>query len=248
MADFINSNITLLENHNNRYEILTPDGFKPFVGLLKGENTTISLSFSNGSHIECTPEHKIVINSALEYKYAKDLKVGDFVYSAQLEYIHATSIVNNNKEKTVYELLEVKDNHAYIANYIISKNCLLLDEFSFIPNNIADEFISSVYPTISSGKTSKIIMVSTPKGLNHFYNIWSKAIKGENNFMPIKINWWEVPGRDEEWKKATIADIGAVRFSQEFECCAWMSSIYIRDTNDVDTTMSLKDLYEYLKD
>lgn len=95
---------------------------------------------------------------------------------------------------------------------------LLLDEFAFVPNNIADEFIASVYPTIASGITSQIIMVSTPKGINHFYNFWQKAVKGENNFIPVKINWWEVPGRDEEWKDNTIRDIGLVRFNQEYSC------------------------------
>ena len=65
-------------------------------------------------------------------------------------------------------------------------NLLFLDEFAFVPNNMADEFIASVYPTISSGKTSKIIMVSTPRGMNHFYHIWVKAVKAINSFQPIK--------------------------------------------------------------
>ena len=97
-------------------------------------------------------------------------------------------------------------------------NLLFLDEFAFVPNNIADDFISSVYPTISSGETSRIIMVSTPKGMNHFYNVWTKAVKGENNFTPIKINWWEVPNRDDKWKEATIQDVGPIKWNQEFEC------------------------------
>lgn len=61
-------------------------------------------------------------------------------------------------------------------------------------------------------------MVSTPKGMNHFHTIWTKSVEGKNNFLPIKVNWWEVPGRDEEWKKATIADIGPIKWNQEFEC------------------------------
>jgi hypothetical protein len=98
----------------------------------------------------------------------------------------------------------------------LSIKLLFLDEFAHVPDNIADDFLSSVYPTIVSGKTSKIIIVSTPLGLNHFYNIWKKAVRGENNFMPIKVHWSEVPGFTEEWKQLTIQDIGPQKFAQEF--------------------------------
>lgn len=101
---------------------------------------------------------------------------------------------------------------------------LILDEFAIVPQNIADEFIASVFPTVSSGKTSKIIITSTPKGMNHFYNMWQRAVRGENNFLPMRINYWEVPGRDDNWKKQMIADIGPVRFRQEFECAFLGSS------------------------
>lgn len=101
---------------------------------------------------------------------------------------------------------------------------LILDEFAIVPQNVADGFIASVFPTVSSGKTSKIIMMSTPRGMNSFYTIWQKAVRGENDFLPIRINYWEVPGRDEEWKKKMIADIGPVRFRQEFECAFLGSS------------------------
>ena len=102
----------------------------------------------------------------------------------------------------------------------LTVNLLFLDEFAKVPSHVAEEFITSTYPVISSGKTSKIIMVSTPKGLNHFYEFWAKAIRKEraNNFYPIRVGWWEVPDRDENWKEEMIADIGIVRFSQEFQC------------------------------
>lgn len=93
---------------------------------------------------------------------------------------------------------------------------LYLDEFAFVPKNTADEFMASVYPTISSGKTSKIIIVSTPNGLNHFYHIYRNAIRNENNFKAIKIRWDEIPGRDEAWKDSVIRDIGIQKWQQEF--------------------------------
>jgi len=93
---------------------------------------------------------------------------------------------------------------------------LYLDEFAFVPDNIADDFMRSVYPTISSSKTSKIIIVSTPNGMNHFHAIWRNAVHGNNNFMPIQVRWQDVPGYDEKWRGETIADIGPVAFAVEY--------------------------------
>jgi hypothetical protein len=100
-----------------------------------------------------------------------------------------------------------------------SYNVIFLDEFAFVPNNVALNFMNSVYPTISSGKDSKVIVVSTPNSLNHFYKMWDEAIKKENDYIPLEINWNDVPGRDEEWRKKTIANLGSQKaFDQEFNC------------------------------
>jgi len=95
--------------------------------------------------------------------------------------------------------------------------CAICDERSFVENSVWSGFISSVYPTISSGKDSKVIYVSTPNGMNHFYKDWTDAIEGRNKFHPIKVDWWQVPGRDEKWKEETIANIGMQRFLQEYQ-------------------------------
>src|ERR1700733_11108637 len=104
-------------------------------------------------------------------------------------------------------------------------NLIFLDEFAFVPPHIADDFFDSVYPTISSGKTTKIIIVSTPKGMNKFYRMWMEATNNRNDptvnwngFNAIEVHWSEVPGRDDAWKKSTIAKIGEAAFKQEFEC------------------------------
>lgn len=99
----------------------------------------------------------------------------------------------------------------------ISANVLLLDEFAFVPDNISNEFMSSVYPIIVSGNTTKIIMVSTPNGMNHFHDIYKDAQEGKNNYYPVYIRWTDVPGRDEAWKESVIKDIGIIRWMQEFE-------------------------------
>ena len=100
----------------------------------------------------------------------------------------------------------------------MSFNILFLDEFAFVPNQIAESFFASVYPTITSGKSTKVIMVSTPHGMNHFYRYWHDAEKGNNEYVPTDVHWSEVPGRDAEWKRQTIANTSEQQFKIEFEC------------------------------
>jgi len=110
-----------------------------------------------------------------------------------------------------------------------SYNIIMLDEFAHVPNTIAEEFFNSVYPTISAGQNTKVIMISTPNGLNMFYYYWKGATKkpgedGKNEYIPIEVEWQQVPQypggplRDEKWKAETIANTSAEQFRQEFEC------------------------------
>ena len=100
----------------------------------------------------------------------------------------------------------------------MSFNILFLDEFAFVPNHVADSFFASVYPTITSGKNTKVIIVSTPHGMNHFYRMWHDAERGKNEYIPTDVHWSEVPGRDAEWKDTTIANTSEQQFKVEFEC------------------------------
>ena len=97
-------------------------------------------------------------------------------------------------------------------------NIIFLDEFAYVPNNIAEEFFSSVYPTISSGQSSKVMIVSTPHGMNMFYKMWMDAVNKKSTFQPIEVHWSEVPGRDEKWKQETIKNTSESQFQTEFEC------------------------------
>ena len=99
-----------------------------------------------------------------------------------------------------------------------SYNIIFLDEFAFVPANIAEQFFSAVYPTISSGQKTKMIIVSTPYGMNQFYKLWTDAENNRNDYVPIEVHWSEVPGRDEAWKDATIRNTSPEQFQQEFEC------------------------------
>ena len=99
-----------------------------------------------------------------------------------------------------------------------SFNIIFLDEFAHVPNNIADQFFTSVYPTISSGETAKVFIVSPPLGLNMFYKMWIDAEEGRSNYTPIDVDWREVPGRDNKWRDETIKNTSQQQFTQEFEC------------------------------
>jgi len=103
-----------------------------------------------------------------------------------------------------------------IRGYSIS--LLYLDEFAFVPSNIADEFFTSVYPTISSGTQSKILISSTPNGMNHFYRMWTEAVEGQSGFKHIEANWRQVPGRDQAWADDQRRILKDEKFLQEMEC------------------------------
>lgn len=98
-----------------------------------------------------------------------------------------------------------------------SFNLIYLDEFAFVPPHFQGDFFASVYPTISSGNTTKVIITSTPKGLNMFYKMWSEAVDGKNSFVPFEVHWSDVPGRDEKWKEETIRNTSERQFREEFE-------------------------------
>ena len=98
-----------------------------------------------------------------------------------------------------------------------SQNLIYLDEFAFVPAHIQGEFFASVYPTISSGNTTKVIVTSTPKGLNIFYKLWSDAENGKNSFVPFHAHWSDVPGRDQKWREETIKNTSEQQFREEYE-------------------------------
>ncbi len=118
----------------------------------------------------------------------------------------------------------------------MSLNIIFLDEFAFIPTHIADEFFSSVYPTISSGKSTKVIIISTPKGMNMFYKLWHDAERGRNEYTTTDVHWSEVPGRDAAWKEQTIRNTSEEQFNQEFEC------EFLGSVNTLITSSKLKTL------
>jgi hypothetical protein len=99
-----------------------------------------------------------------------------------------------------------------------SVNWLYIDEAAIIPNNIAEEFFTSTYPTIMAGETTKVLLTSTPLGYNHFWKYWNDATEGRNGFVALQIPYWKIPGRDEKWAEDQKSVLGELKFNQEVLC------------------------------
>lgn len=193
-------------------KILTDEGFSSFDGIVKYANKHVNEYLIDDNKLICTEDHQIyddhekAYHKANEYEKEKDIGIQD-----------------------VYDIINVKKNNRFIVNGNINvHNCLVCDEFAFIAPGISDEFMQSVFPVVSSSKTSKIIIVSTPNGMgNEFYNIWNRATLGYDNTADeairwhyTKVDWYEVPGRDEKWKQIQLESMGGnlKKFSQEYGC------------------------------
>jgi len=142
----------------------------------------------------------------------------------QIAYQHLPKFLQQGLKEWNKGSLELENGSKIIASSTSSSairgfsfSCILLDEFAHVQRHIADEFIRSVYPTISSGKETKVIIVSTPNGFNMFYKYWNDAENGKNDFTPFKVHWSNVPDRDQKWKKKIESTIGTDAFRQEYE-------------------------------
>lgn len=121
-----------------------------------------------------------------------------------------------------------------------SYNCIFLDEFAFVPTTVAEEFFSSVYPTITAGQSTQMIIISTPKGLNMYYQLWKGAISKQNEYVPFEVNWKEIPQypggplRDDVWKEQQIKNTSERQFDAEFNCSFIGSANTLIDANKLN--------------
>jgi hypothetical protein len=123
-----------------------------------------------------------------------------------------------------------------------SFNLVFMDEFAHVHNNLAEEFFTSTYPVISSGKTTKIIIVSTPRGMNLYYKMWMDAVSKKSDYKAVDIHWSRVPGRDENWKETTIRNTSARQFNQEFGCEFLGSTNTLIDGSKLQTLVAIDPL------
>jgi len=191
-------------------KVLTDAGFKSFDGVRISENSEEKYVINvDGVKTTCTKEHRVKLISGNFIEVDK-LTTNDILSNNKR--VNDIGLINSNE--LVYDLINVDDTHAYITNNLTSHNCVYLDEFAFVEG--ADDFYTSTYPVISSGKDTKIIITSTPNGMNLFYKLWMDGINDQNDFNNIRVDWWEVPHYDQAWKETTIRNIGEKKFSQEY--------------------------------
>lgn len=126
-----------------------------------------------------------------------------------------------------------------------SINILYIDEFAHLDNDV--EFYTSVYPTISSGKSTQVILTSTPKGMNLFFKLWQDAIEGRNEYKTVAYDWTVVPGRDEKWRDETIANTSPQQFAQEYNCVDGDTLVNILDTfTGKELNIKISDLEKFI--
>lgn len=190
------------EKFTEDYEVMTSNGWKPFHGIRKTRKDSLRICFQDGSSIECSRMHKFYEGG--KFIYAFNIIPGDVISEKQVVDIQWAG------EQDLYDLLEVDDGHHYTASGVEVSNC------AFVPKNKWDDFFKSTFPTISSGSTTKLIIVSTPAGKNHFYQMWVRAQNGESNMHPVEVNWWDVPGRDEKWHQEMLKTMNEEQFEVEY--------------------------------
>jgi len=202
--------------NNNNIKVLTDDGYKDFRGITSIKQDTIKLLFESGVELVTTPEHKIFDNMLNKYNASEF--VGKYSYNIGI----CDDLCIKMKifeEREVCDLVDVSDVNRFYYNTKLISNCIFLDEAGFVPDYIWDDFQASVMPTISSSKNGKIIMVSTPNGLNHFYTIYRAGVIGENDFYSVKLPWHLHPDRDEAWKDGILrSGYSKQQFESEYNC------------------------------
>ena len=195
-----------------KYQILTPEGFEDFKGVKKTvKNKKICLKFDNGEKIECSENH--ILDTPYGNMQVKSLFTGSPIVTKD-GFAKVVSKESIKGPVDLYDIVDIKNNEKlYIANKTYSHNCAII-----LPS-MWNEFAGSTFPTIAEGKTNRVLLVSTPKGKNHFYKYWHEALMGSNGYAPIKVLWDMVPGRDLDWKTRALADLeNPEDFTQEYEC------------------------------
>jgi len=183
-----------------------------------------------------TGKSTCVISYLLHYVlFTPDVRVGilankqatarELLHRLKLAYENLPMWLQQGVEEWNKSTIELENGSKIIASATSSSavrggsfNMIFLDEFAYVPHGVAEEFFSSVYPTISSGQSTKVLIVSTPKGLNMFYKMWVDAEKGRNSYVPVEVHWSAVPGRDEVWRQETINNTSEEQFQVEFGC------------------------------
>ena len=203
-----------------KVEVLSNKGWEEIDSLNISYSNDIYEIKTNKNTLQCTGDHILIDENGNEI-FAKD-SLNKIILNKNNN-LQITSVKKLNiKNCKVYDLSLKGNNNVYYINDLLSHNCLIIDEMAFIPKSIMDEFFASVMPVVSSAKNSRVIVVSTPNGTSGlYYDIWVQAnskgaVKNSEGWKAFRIDWFEVPGRDQKWKEKQIVSIGEQRFAQEF--------------------------------
>lgn len=223
-------------------KILSQDNkFRDFIGIkVSKKSNLIELYFEDLNFLILTEDHEIWNVDKSEYVKASSFKLGDSILtkSGNSKLIYKCK---HPHSRFVYDPINIEDTHNFFANNVLVHQCLMLDEFAFVQNDV--EFFTSTYPVISSGKKTKVIIISTPNGMNLFYKLFSEAEQGKNNFIPLKTTWEEHPDRDDIWKEEILNNISEREFLQEFACVHGKSEVVVKINNEI-CSIRIEDLYE----
>lgn len=210
--------------NNSRFQILTDSGFSDFIGVTKtsGLHDGVEIKTKDDLVIKTTNDHKIYC-SDMSYKMASEFVVGDTLRSDSPNGKQIVESINECVLDDVYDILHVyKGNRFFITNSernslnLLIFNCLYIDEIAFIPN--VEQFYESVFPTISSSNKTKVIVTSTPLGMNYFYKMWTEAEYGRSAYVPYDVKWYEHPERDQKWYDTMCASMSPTAIEQEMNC------------------------------
>lgn len=209
--------VIITDRHSEMYDLLDVDGGIYNTSEIVSHNSTVTAGVA--LHLAIFKSSQKIGILANKDDLSKEL-----LSRVVLAYENLPSWLQHGvKSLTAHEI--VLENNSVILARPTSKTavrgkaltCLILDEFSHVDNNIADEFYASTFPTISSGNTTKMVIISTPNKYNLFYKLWTDAINGKNTYNPIRVDWWEVPGHDDVWKSEQISNTSKEQFAQEHE-------------------------------
>lgn len=226
----VNTEKDVLNVEPNLWSVWTDTGWSEFTGIKKSITSKfIEIKLNSGNTLKGTYGHKLLSNG--KWVNIESLKLNDEISIENgSSYITEISILEGGD---AYDLVGVNHNSRYFTNGILSHNC---DEFAHLAPNLAEEFISSVFPTISSSKESKLVIISTPKGMNAFRKLWVEAEQGLNGFVTCTGHWSEHPDRDQAWADKQKSILGELKFNQEVLCVGKDTMVTIKNkiTNKIE--------------
>lgn len=196
------------------------------------------LLFQSEKTALCVADNFTTTKELIE-KFKISLEGLPFFMKPGIAVINASNVRFDNKSRLVGRTTTKK------SGIGLTVNLLYVDEFAHIEESNIDKFYRAIYPTVTEDPDGKIILTSTPNGKNKFWEIWKDAIGGDSDYVPMRVDWWQVKGRGEKWKKKTIANMGSVEdFNQEYGLQFFASDKLLLNSKDLKRLERLKTVYE----